>query len=233
MEHKKKPELELGKKYTLFLNVGLVISLSVCLLAFEWKTYPGLSGDKKEKVDYQPSDDFELVDIPPIPAIIPPAVKPVEKLPQPPEDLSTIVEDALAPDDNLFPELPDVPDVIPAPVSVLPEGIPEEIVEDAVVDVSVLEKEPEGRAQFYQYISKHLRYPKAAQQSGVEGKVFVQFVIDKDGSIMEVNVIKGLGFGLDEEAIRIIQKAPKWTPAKQRGKPVRVRMALPIMFKLQ
>ena len=111
--------------------------------------------------------------------------------------------------------------------------IPEEIVEDAVVDVYVLEKEPEGRAQFYEYISKHLRYPKAAQQSGVEGKVFVQFVIDKDGSITEVKVIKGLGFGLDEEAIRIIQKAPKWTPAKQRGKPVRVRMALPIMFKLQ
>lgn len=233
MEHKKKPELELGKKYTLFLNVGLVISLSVCLLAFEWKTYPALSGDNGEKIDYQPADDFELVDIPPIPAVIPPPVKPVEKLPQPPEDLSTIVEDAMAPDDHLLSELPDVPDVIPAPVSVLPEVIPEEIVEDAVVDVYVLEKEPEGRAQFYEYISKHLRYPKAAQQSGIEGKVFVQFVIDNDGSITEVKVIKGLGFGLDEEAIRIIQKAPKWTPAKQRGKPVRVRMALPIMFKLQ
>src|SRR5688500_5120090 len=101
MEYKKKPQLELARKYTLFLNMGLVISLSLCLLAFEWKTYPKLSGDKDNKVAYDPIDDFEILDSPTIPAMVPPPVKAVEKPPQPIEDLSNIIEDALAPDEEL------------------------------------------------------------------------------------------------------------------------------------
>jgi len=228
MDYKKKPELELSRNYTLFLNMGLLISLSLCLLAFEWRTYPELSGDKDDNFTYTPVNDFELVDIPPIPAVVPPPPKPAEKLPQPVEDLSNIIEDALTPEVELPLPMPDVPAVIPAPPTISSDFVPEEIVEDAVVDAFTLEKEPEGRAQFYSYISKHLKYPKAAQQSGAEGKVFVQFVIDKDGSITDIQIIKGLGFGMDEEAIRVIQSAPKWMPGKQRGKPVKVRMSLPI-----
>jgi protein TonB len=67
---------------------------------------------------------------------------------------------------------------------------------------------------------------------GTEGKVFVQFVINKDGSISDVVAIKGIGAGCDEEAVRIIQSSPQWTPGKQRGKPVKQRMVLPITFKL-
>jgi protein TonB len=232
MEYKKKPELELARKYALFLNMGLIISLSLCLLAFEWKTYPELSGDKEEDTTYKPVDDFVMVDIPPIPAVVPPPATVVPKPPQLAENLSNIIEDALAPQEVLRPDVPDVPEVIPAPAFPVADVVPEEVVEDPVVDVYALEKEPEGRAQFYAYISKHLKYPKAAQHAGVEGKVFVQFVIDKAGSITDVQVIKGLGFGMDEEALRVIRNAPKWMPGKQRGKPVRVRMALPVIFKL-
>jgi len=85
---------------------------------------------------------------------------------------------------------------------------------------------------FYEYVSKNLKYPSQARRMGVEGKVFVQFVVDKDGSISQVQSIKGIGAGCDEEAVRVLQNAPKWKPGKQRGRPVRVRMVLPITFKL-
>jgi protein TonB len=86
---------------------------------------------------------------------------------------------------------------------------------------------------FYKYVSKNIEYPKQARRMGIEGKVFVQFVVDKDGSLSDVKVIKGIGAGCDEEAIRVLKESPKWTPGKQRGRPVRVRMSLPIFFKIQ
>jgi protein TonB len=67
---------------------------------------------------------------------------------------------------------------------------------------------------------------------GIEGKVFVEFIVDKDGSITEVTVMKGIGSGCDEEAIRVIKAAPKWNPGKQRGQPVKVKLIVPITFKL-
>jgi protein TonB len=230
MESKKKPELELSRKYTLFLNVGFIFSLSVCLLAFEWKTYPVLSGDKDTKL-YFPADDFVLVDIPLIPPVVPPPAPPAAPPTEQIEHLSNIVETSLSPDELL--PLPDVPETIPSSGDFVDNTVPEEEVVEPVLDIYMLEKEPEGREAFYAYISKHLKYPKAAQQAQAEGKVFVQFVINQDGSISDVQVIKGLGFGMDEEAIRVIQQAPKWVPGKQRGKPVKVRMALPIVFKLR
>ncbi|MFM7852616.1 MAG: TonB family protein [Flammeovirgaceae bacterium] len=89
-----------------------------------------------------------------------------------------------------------------------------------------------GMASFYKYVGKNLRYPKLARRMGVEGKVFVQFIIEKDGSISNPIVFKGIGAGCDEEALRLIRESPKWNPGTQRGKPVRQRYTLPIIFKL-
>jgi TonB family protein len=89
-----------------------------------------------------------------------------------------------------------------------------------------------GMASFYKYIGKNLRYPKIAKRMGVEGKVFVQFVIEKDGSITNPIIFKGIGAGCDEEALRLIRESPKWNPGTQRGNPVRQRYTLPIIFKL-
>jgi protein TonB len=77
-----------------------------------------------------------------------------------------------------------------------------------------------------------MKYPAQARRMGVEGKVFVQFVIGKDGAISDVKVIKGIGAGCDEEAIRVVQSSPSWNPGKQRGKAVKQRYTLPIIFKL-
>jgi len=89
-----------------------------------------------------------------------------------------------------------------------------------------------GMPAFYKYVGEKVKYPAQARRMGIEGKVFVEFVIGKDGSISEVRAVKGIGAGCDEEAVRIVQGAPSWTPGKQRGKPVKQRMVLPITFKL-
>lgn len=89
-----------------------------------------------------------------------------------------------------------------------------------------------GMAAFYKYVSDKIKYPPQARRMGIEGRVFVEFVIAKDGTLTEVRAIKGIGAGCDEEAVRIVQSAPPWNPGKQRGKPVRQRYTLPIIFKL-
>ncbi len=89
-----------------------------------------------------------------------------------------------------------------------------------------------GMTAFYQMASENLRYPAQARRMNVEGKVFVEFVVDKEGKITNVVLVKGIGAGCDEEAIRILKLSPDWQPAKQRGKPVKQRIVLPIFFKL-
>lgn len=110
---------------------------------------------------------------------------------------------------------------------------PEEEEADEIFTIVEDQPTPTGGMQaFYKYVSDNLKYPAQARRMGIEGKVFVQFVVDRDGSLSEVQAIRGIGAGCDEEAVRVIQGAPKWNPGKQRGRPVRVRMILPITFKL-
>jgi periplasmic protein TonB len=113
------------------------------------------------------------------------------------------------------------------------EEAPEEEVADEIFTVVEDQPTPKGGMQaFYEYVSKNMKYPAQARRMGVEGRVFVQFVVDKDGTITDVKAVKGIGAGCDEEAVRVLQNAPKWNPGKQRGRSVRVRMVLPITFQL-
>ena len=89
-----------------------------------------------------------------------------------------------------------------------------------------------GLKEFYKYIQENLAYPQEAKEKGVDGKVFVQFIVYKDGSLKSIRAIKGIGAGCDEEAVRVLKEAPKWIPAKVMEKPVNTRMILPITFKL-
>ncbi|KXX69641.1 energy transducer TonB [Flammeovirga sp. SJP92] len=91
---------------------------------------------------------------------------------------------------------------------------------------------PGGMGKFYKLIGKNMKYPKQAKQMGVEGKVYVQFVVEKDGSLSDVKVVRGLGAGCDEEALRLVKESPKWKPGKKDGLPTEQRMVLPISFKL-
>ncbi|MEK6479007.1 TonB family protein [Catalinimonas sp. 4WD22] len=100
---------------------------------------------------------------------------------------------------------------------------------------TVVEEQPEypgGMDAFYRYVSTEMKYPLEARQQGIEGRVFVQFVVEKDGSLSDVKTIKGIGGGCDTEAVRVLQNAASFSPGKQRGRPVRVRMVMPVTFKL-
>ena len=111
----------------------------------------------------------------------------------------------------------------------------EEEEEDTQVFV-VVEDMPEfpgGEVALRQWINSHVKYPVIAAENGIQGKVYVQFVVDRDGSVNNVVVARGVDPSLDQEAIRVVKQLPKWKPGKQRGKPVRVSYTVPINFQLQ
>ncbi len=112
------------------------------------------------------------------------------------------------------------------------EAMPEEKADEIFTIVEERPTPVGGLKAFYDYVSQNLKYPAMARRMGLEGRVFVQFVVEKDGSLTDIKVVKGIGGGCDEEAVRVLSNAPKWNPGKQRGRPVRVRMILPIMFQL-
>ncbi len=89
-----------------------------------------------------------------------------------------------------------------------------------------------GMGAFYKYVGENLHYPKEAKENGIEGKVFAKFIVDKNGKLSDVTILKGIGHGCDAETIKIIENAPKWVAGKQRGKKVKVWMVIPIIFKL-
>jgi len=92
---------------------------------------------------------------------------------------------------------------------------------------------PGGEAEMYNYIGKNIEYPQLAKESGISGRVFLSFVIEKDGSVTDVQILRGIGGGCDKEAARVIKSMPKWEPGIQRGKAVRVQYRMPIKFTLQ
>ena len=206
----------------LLMNAGFVLSIAAILLAFEHKSYENTALMDLGTVD----DDFEdLMEIPPTEQPPPPP---------PPVQQPEIIE---VPDEEEIEEEIEVDlDVEITEETVIEEVIFEEAEVEEVDEIfTIVEDNPTpkgGMGAFYQYVNKNIKYPNQARRMGIEGKVFVQFVVDKVGNITEVQAVKGIGAGCDEEAVRVIKGAPKWNPGKQRGRPVKVRMVLPITFKL-
>jgi len=170
---------------------------------------------------------------------LPPEVKPDEEVPEetPPPAVEELKEAVAA--EKTQEGDPNAENIIAAPeASAAPTKV-EVAVEAAPKEeeiFTVVEQQPEfsgGMAALGQYLSKNLRYPAAAQRANVSGRVFVSFVVNTDGSIQDVQVLKGLGFGTDEEAQRVVKGMPKWRPGKQSGRPVRVKYNLPINFTLE
>ncbi len=223
MEAKKTPKADLTKKSGMFLNLGLAIAVGATLAAFEWKSFD----DGALKDLGQVTDNFEeLIDIP-ITEQPPPPPPPVEQ---------PIIEEI--PDEVEIEEKIEVNfDVDVKEETVIKEVViaeaPVEEKADEIFDVVETQPNPPGgMSGWNQYLSKNLKYPTQARRMGIEGTVIVVFVVNTDGSIQDVDVLRGIGGGCDEEAIRVVSAAPKWEPGKQRGRPVRTRMRLPIRFKL-
>ncbi|MGI9544043.1 MAG: energy transducer TonB [Cyclobacteriaceae bacterium] len=219
MESKKTPQANLRKKSTLYLSVGFMLSLAFALTAFEWRSYGESSVDLDDlsMVD----EDDELIEITYQPKRPKPPVIPREIIEIPdneePEDTEVIVIDLEDPTVDIGPIIEDIPEEIADTIHIVAEVMPAPV---------------GGMQAFYKYIGKNLKYPSVARRIGIEGKVYMYFVIDRDGSLSDVKVLKGIGGGCDEEALRVVEAAPKWNPGKQRGVPVRVKMTLPIIFTL-
>ncbi|MEQ8240820.1 MAG: energy transducer TonB, partial [Cyclobacteriaceae bacterium] len=117
------------------------------------------------------------------------------------------------------------------------DDIPTQMEEESAEEIfQIVEDKPEpvgGIGSFYAYVAETLVYPTVAKRLGVSGVVYVRFVVEKDGDITDAKVIKGIGAGCDEEAVKVINDAPNWIPGRQRGRPVRVYMTVPIRFILR
>ena len=226
MEEKKSPKANLENKKLMFIQIGLIISLALAWLAFEHKSY-----DKRE---IDPSllrtaevVEEEMVDI----------TKQEEQKPQPVEvpkqttQLEIVQDDVEVEDIEINAEV-EQNEVIEEYVA--PEIEEEEVVEQEIFQiVEEMPSFPGGEQKLLEYVAKNTKYPQIARESGIQGRVFIGFVVETDGSISNVKVLRGIGGGCDEEAVRVIKSLPKWKPGKQRGKAVRVSYQIPVNFKLQ
>lgn len=210
----------------MFTQIGLIISLLVAWLAFEHKSY-----DKRELdeslLNREVVLDEEMVEI----------TKQEEQKPQPVEVPKQTTQIEIVQDDVETEDLninADVQQDEVIEVYEAPEIIDDEVVEQEIFQiVEEMPSFPGGEAKLMEYVSKNIKYPQIARETGIQGRVFVGFVVEPDGSISNVKLLRGIGGGCDEEAMRVIKSLPKWKPGKQRGKAVRVSYQIPVFFKLQ
>ncbi len=225
---KERQELD-AERRPLFFFMGLSLSLLLVILVFNWKTY-----DSSGLVDLGTiNNEFdEVLEMPvsnqPPP---PPAKKNLEVY-----ELKEVEDDVLIEDIQLEIDVEMTEDQVVEQViyeDLVIEEVEEEVVEEIFQVVETWPEPEGGMASFYSYVADNLRYPEAATRLNISGMVFIQFVVEKDGSITDVKVVKGIGAGCDEEAVRVVSSAPDWNPGKQRGMAVRVYRTVPIRFVLK
>lgn len=231
MEPKKNENLDLERKRPLFFFIGMVMAMSFVIVAFEWKS-------EFDPIDLVPR--YDEPEYPYFPDITihekPEAPRPVEvEIPKPKVNQ---VAEVVELDDNTEIEkdeaqnFPDIEEIdFPENWDDLGEAAAE-VVEEAFVFVESMPSFPGGDKAFLAYMAKGIKYPRKAKNVGAEGKVYLEFVINKDGSVSDIKLIKGIGMGCDEEAIRVLSASPKWSPGKQRGVPLRVKRVMPVYFEL-
>ena len=225
MEIKKSERASLEKDKLVYVLMGLVFVLSLVYVALEW-TEQEVTKYEVTDTEFLFEEEIEIQqttqETPPPPP--PPAVQEVEVL--------NVVEDNVETETiEVTTEETETEVVIAAPVEAPVEEEEEEVV---FVVVESMPEFPGGQQALFKYLSENVKYPVIAQENGIQGRVICQFVVNKDGSIVDVEVVRSGGDpSLDKEAIRVIKSMPKWKPGKQRGKPVRVKYTVPVNFKLQ
>lgn len=226
MEAKKSEKADLEKKKGLFLEIGLVIILLIVLVAFNIKSY-----DKTEiVVEHTGEAVIDDIEIQITKEETPPPPEPE------PEQVATdlkVVDDNKVIENEFIPVDADAKDVTNGEVVAAP--IEEDVEEDIQEIFVAVENSPEfpgGEAALYEYLGKNINYPEMARQQNIMGRVFVTFVVERDGSIANPRVLRDIGGGCGDEAVRVVRSMPKWKPGKQRGKAVRVQYNLPVVFQL-
>lgn len=226
MDVKKSPKASLEDKKMFFLLMGFVMVLSLVYIGLEWTKSEVTVYDTVD-TGFLVEDELDVIqtkqdETPPPPP--PPAPEVVEVL--------NVVEDDKVTESIVIDTEDDKNKIVVVSAPVAAPVIEEE---DNVVFqvVETMPTFPGGDQQLFKYLSDNVKYPVIAQENGIQGRVICQFVVNRDGSIVDVEVVRSVDPSLDKEAIRVIRSMPKWSPGKQRGKPVRVKYTLPVNFKLQ
>lgn len=229
MEIKKSPKADLENKRSMFLQIGFVVAIGLSLFAFEYNF-----GEEKETQDFATKTviaEEEIVQ-----------TNQQEQQQQQPEvapqqiisDVLKIVRNDVKVSNELDLSMEDTKEA--APITIPTVSKKEEVIEEEepflVVEDMPTFNGKEAAIGFREYVGKNLKYPDVAQENGIQGTVFISFVVEPTGSVTNVKVLRGVDPALDKEAIRIVQSSPKWSPGKQRGKSVRVSFTFPIKFQL-
>ncbi len=224
MEPKKTPKADLENKKRIFLQIGIAFALAATLVAFEWRQYERTRVDLGTlEIDFIEEEDIPITrqEQPPPP----PPPEPSQELIIVDDDVELEEEFTIDVDADVFTEVQEF-----TPIQIEEE---EEVDEDVIF--TVVEDQPEfpgGEEARQRFLEDNLRYPTMAREAGIQGTVFVTFVVETDGSVTDVRVLRGIGGGCDEEAVRVVNMMPRWEPGRQRGQPVRVQFNMPIRFRL-
>jgi protein TonB len=221
MQLRKNPEADLERRKLSFWMIGALTALAITLVAFEWTTFDRSREDLGAL-------ELDLIEE----EVIPPSATPPPPPPPPPAPTQVIEivddEEEVVETETVEMEVQENTEV-QAPVQ-----REEEVVEEQIFTiVEDMPAYPGGELEMRKYLGKSIKYPQMAQDAGIQGTVFLTFEVDKDGKIKDVKVLRGIGGGCDEEAIRVVKAMPQWSPGKQRGKPVRVQFNLPVKFTLR
>ena len=228
MEVKKSTNASLENKKILFLEIGFVVALLAVWGAFEYST-------AEKNVDTLEAEtvviDEEIV---PITESTPPPPELAPKMPVFSEEIE-IVDDDIKIEDS-FQSLDDDPS-LGVDIYDYVEAVQEETVVEEAVPFALVEKKPSfmgGDAnEFSKWVNKHLVYPEIAKENGVQGKVILGFTVNKDGTVSNIKVLRGVDSSLDKEAIRVVSMSPKWTPGQNAGSNVKVSYTFPVVFQLR
>lgn len=224
METKKSNRADLEKRRLMFTQIGLIVSLALAWMVFETKSY-----GKQEIRTFDGTTEAIPDDL--VPVTVQEKPQPIEK----PKVVNMItvvdnneeIESEIDIDISVEEDEPIEPTV---PIDIIEDDIVEEV---PFIIVENMPTFPGGEKKMLEYVAKNVKYPQLAKEVGTQGRVFVSFVVEKDGSITNVTILRGIGSGCDEEAIRVVKSMPKWNPGLQCGRAVRVSCNLPINFKLQ
>ncbi|SCD19828.1 TonB-dependent receptor [Proteiniphilum saccharofermentans] len=227
-EVKKTPKANLERHRGTYILMGLVLGVSVLFFAFEWSTETRKLDENVIVQDVLAEEEIEITRRDPAPPPPPPPPEPAA-----PEEIVVVEEKVdtrmeIKTEDDQTQRQTEV--YIPPPP---PKPKQEEVTEEIFVVVEEQPEFPGGQAAMMKFLSDNIRYPVIAQENGIQGRVICNFVVERDGSITDVQVVRGQDPSLDREAIRVIQQMPRWKPGKQRGSAVRVRFTLPVVFRLQ
>ncbi len=228
MEVKKSPKADLESKKIIFLQIGLVVALSVMLIAFEWTTVDveinlGL-------VDQEMEVEEEIIPITRQDEIKPPDPPPAPQV----TDILNIVDDDVELDDDLEILDTEMQQDFEIDYAQMTDYVDEDREEGEIfIIVEEMPEFPGGQQALTEYLASSIRYPVIAQENGIQGRVYIQFVVNQDGAVTNATILRGVDPSLDREALRVVEAMPKWKPGRQRNRPVRVSYTVPINFVLQ